>query len=116
MGPLPVKPLDKLFVTPYVFVCSVLSGAYHTSVPAVAWPAPLNCRDFIIPVLTLSLLLARVKGSYGTRLGLAVEYNVVGKRAWGPVDYVQLYQTLGVMVAEVCWSMVCMVAECMHGW
>jgi len=57
-------------------------------------------RDFISPVLTLSLLLARVKGSHGTSLRLAVEYNVVGKRAWGPVDYVLLYHTLGVMVAE----------------
>eukprot|EP00195_Chlamydomonas_chlamydogama_P011909 CAMPEP_0202890920 /NCGR_PEP_ID=MMETSP1392-20130828/1166_1 /ASSEMBLY_ACC=CAM_ASM_000868 /TAXON_ID=225041 /ORGANISM="Chlamydomonas chlamydogama, Strain SAG 11-48b" /LENGTH=467 /DNA_ID=CAMNT_0049574573 /DNA_START=67 /DNA_END=1470 /DNA_ORIENTATION=+ len=57
-------------------------------------------RDFISPVLTLSLLLAREKGSHNDRLRLAVDYTLVGKRAWGPVEYVLLYRTLGVMVTE----------------
>ena len=29
------------------------------------------------------------------------EYHVVGKMAWGPIDYVILYYTLAVVVAEV---------------
>lgn len=60
------------------------------------------CRDFISPVLALSLLLAREHGSLGKELCMAVEYSIAGKLGWGPVDYVLLYRALGVMVAEVC--------------
>ncbi|KXZ52468.1 hypothetical protein GPECTOR_9g512 [Gonium pectorale] len=59
----------------------------------------ISQRELISPVLATALLLARAKGPEG-QLCMRPDYHVVGKMAWGPVDYVILYRTVAVVVAE----------------
>ena len=58
-------------------------------------------RDFISPVLAAALLVARSVMPKGGNLFMRPEYHIVGKMAWGPIDYIILYYTLAVVIAEV---------------
>ena len=58
-------------------------------------------REFISPVLALALLVARTITSCGSDVVLTPEYQLDGKLAWGPIDYVVLYKELAIVVVEV---------------
>ena len=47
------------------------------------------------------MLVARSVMPKGGNLFMRPEYHVVGKMAWGPIDYIVLYYTLAVVIAEV---------------
>lgn len=79
--------------------------------PSLMQPHPLilpvqrNCRGFIDLILSVSVLVARAShtpaGGADNPLQLKPECPLIGRKALGKADWVMLYRTLAVVVAEV---------------
>ena len=63
------------------------------------------CREYIDPVLVTAIIIVLAikpeAGAITERLLLRPDYEVLGRLAWGPVDYVIFYRQFMTIVTEV---------------